>query len=101
MPRRRFLPLCFALLFIFCAMRESAVSAAQPDEALKRYAPHKARADPPEKLPPEGKGRSGRGFLIVINGRYWRDVSKVYVDFEKSYISYDFYHYDRAPSAGH
>lgn len=77
------------------------MSASPPDEALRTYAARKARRDGAEKVPYEVRGYTGRGFLFVTHGMYWRDVSKVAVDFEKAYVSFDYYHFDRRPAQGH
>ena len=67
------------------------------------WAPHKARVDPPEKLPPEARLTSGpeRGFTFFDVGMYWRDINKVTVDLDRGYISYDLYRHGREPLQGH
>ncbi|HSS50002.1 MAG TPA: hypothetical protein VLX28_13785 [Thermoanaerobaculia bacterium] len=61
----------------------------------------RARIDPLEKVPPEARGKTEKGFVILREGRYWRDVSRIVVDLNKKEIFYDLYHYRSAPTQGH
>ena len=61
----------------------------------------KARIDPLEKVPPEAREKTEKGFVILRQGRYWRDVSRIVVDLSTKQIFYDLYHYRSAPTQGH
>ena len=61
----------------------------------------KARIDPLEKVQPEARGTTKKGFVILREGMYWRDVSRIVVDLDAKHISYDFYHDGSAPAQGH
>lgn len=67
---------------------------------LGKYAVTKLKITPKESVPDEVKGLSGKGFVVLRHGMYWRDVSKTFVDLEKRSISYDFYRYGEKPDTG-
>ena len=61
----------------------------------------KARIDLLEKVQPEARGTTKKGFVILRQGMYWRDVSRIVVDLDAKQIFYDFYRNGSAPERGH
>ncbi|HEX4966773.1 MAG TPA: hypothetical protein VF173_38540 [Thermoanaerobaculia bacterium] len=68
---------------------------------LAGFGKKKARIDPLEKVQPEAREKTKKGFVILREGRYWRDISRIVVDLEAKQIFYDYYRNGAAPAVGH